>query len=338
MAHLLVLYNAPTLPADHPDTVAELDVLRTAQTIQGYLAEVGHDARLLAIGDDPSPLVEWLKSEKPAAVFNLFEGLAVMNETEAAVAGLLEWFGVPFTGCPASAMVVCRQKALAKRLFKGAGLPTADFMLVSDDQLSNPPQPPSWPVFVKPANEDASAGIDIGSVVSTHFELCQRLSYLARHYRPPFLVETYLEGREFNIGVIDDPEPLALPISEIVFSPPAELKDWKPIVTYASKWHTGSAEDLATSPRCPAEVSPALSDKLCDLALAAYRLTGCRDYARVDLRTDATGQPFILEVNPNPDLSLDAGLARALAASGRTHRAFAIKLVERLLQGQAGQR
>jgi D-alanine-D-alanine ligase len=333
MAQVLVLFNAPTLPADHPDAVAERDVLNSVEIIHGYLAEAGYEARRLGISANPGPLVEWLATEPPDAVFNLFEGTAVMNQTEATVAGILEWHGVPFTGCPMSAMVVCRQKALVKNLLRGAELPTADFVLIDDEPaLASVAWKGSWPVFVKPANEDASVGIELGSVVATPLELRERLRWLARRYRPPFLVEAYLPGREFNVGVIDDPTPIVLPVSEIVFAPPTDDPSWKPVVTYASKWQPGSAEDLAALPRCPAAAPPALAEELRTLALAAYRLTGCRDYARVDLRLDAAGKPNILEVNPNPDFSPDAGLARALAASGRGHREFALRLVERLLK------
>lgn len=342
MANLLVLYNAPTLPADHPHAAAEADVLNTADAVAGHLASVCHDVRRLGLAEDPMPLVELLKRLRPDAVFNLFEGTAVCGQTEAVVAGILEWFGVPFTGCPMPAMVLARDKALTKRLLRGAGLPTADFVLVEADRLADPPAPSAWPAIVKPSNEDASVGIDLGSVVEDLAGLKARLALLARTLRPPFLVEAFIDGREFNVGVIDDPGPTALPVAEIIFDeralargdprPCAGRSSWRPIVTYASKWEPGSPEDLAALPRCPAEVEPKLEGKLKELALAAYRLIGGRDYARIDFRTDAEGNPFILEVNPNPDYGPNAGLARMLAASGRSHREFTVRLAERLLR------
>jgi D-alanine-D-alanine ligase len=114
--------------------------------------------------------------------------------------------------------------------------------------------------------------------------------------------------------VIALPDPTALPVAEIVYR--MAPGQW-PILTYGAKWDVGSAEDLASLPRCPAEIGPVLADRLGALAVSAFRACGCRDYARVDFRMDTRGEPMILEVNPNPDVDPHAGLARAMNVSGR---------------------
>jgi len=322
---VLVLYNKPTLPADHPDAVSEADVLHTVDFVAAALAQAGLAVDRLGLSEDPRPLLQWLDQNRPDVVFNLFEGTAGRGETEAFAAGLLDWLRLPYTGAPPAAMLLARDKALAKRLFRGAGLPTADFVVVHAP--TDPVALTQWPAFVKPAAQDASVGIDHGSVVRNETELRARLRWLADRYPPPYLVETYLAGREFNVAIIDDPEPTVLPLAEIIFD--RGQPDLWPIVSYASKWAPGSREDLAALPRCPADVEPTLARTLADLALAAYRLVGCRDYARIDLRTDESGQPFLLEVNPNPDFGPEAGLARALKASGRDHAAWTAALCQR---------
>lgn len=322
---VLVLYNLPTVSSDHPAATAEADVLHTVDFVAAALAQVGWEVDLLGINDDPQPLLQQVADRRPDVVFNLYEGTAQRSETEIYAAGLLDWLRLPYTGAKPAAMLLARDKVLAKRLFRAAGLPTADFVVVSDATAAVPVT--SWPVFVKPATQDASVGIDHGSVVGSAAELARRLRWLADHFPPPYLIETYLPGREFNVGIIDDPEPVVLPISEIVFD--RSQADLWPIVSYASKWEPGSREDLAAVPHCPAEVDPALQHRLTDLALSAYHLIGCRDYARVDLRTNAEGEPFILEVNPNPDFSPGAGLARAMKVSGRDQAAWTIALCHR---------
>jgi D-alanine-D-alanine ligase len=169
---------------------------------------------------------------------------------------------------------------------------------------------------VKPESEDASLGIDQGSVVRDTEALAERIATVQRSHGPNALVESYLPGPEYNAGILALPEPTPLPIAEVVYTP--QDGHW-PILTYAAKWTAGSAEDLASPVRCPAEISAERSNLLGALAVSAFRATGCRDYARVDFRLDEQGQPMILEVNPNPDLDPTAGLARAIRVSGRDY-------------------
>jgi D-alanine-D-alanine ligase len=136
-------------------------------------------------------------------------------------------------------------------------------------------------------------------------------------------------GREFSIALVERPHLVALPISEILFldairKPDVENHAW-PIVTYDAKWKPGSRDYQATPPNYLAIVEPQLAVRLAELAVRAYRLLACRDYARVDFRVTPTGQPYILEVNPNPDFGQEACLAGSLAAAGRTHAEFTME-------------
>ncbi len=326
-ARVLILYNEPVLPADHPDAVSEREILETVEAVHDYLTAAGYGVSRLAVGRDPAPLLSGLCEHRPDVVFNLFEGLADVGHTEAHVAGLLDWLGLPFTGCPHQALSLARDKHLAKYLLQGAGLPTPGFFVVED--LPVPDCPLDWPVIVKPANQDASVGLDQGSVVTDQLRLSDRVAHLLGAYGPPVLVEQFIAGRELNVGLIEAPDLRVLPPSEILFQE-AGPEYW-PIVTYDAKWKPGSRDYEATPPRYPAEVSPRLREKLEALAARAFRVLGCRDYARVDFRVRAVGEPYILEVNPNPDFSPTAGLAGGLASAGLTHAQFTLQLVERAL-------
>jgi D-alanine-D-alanine ligase len=132
-------------------------------------------------------------------------------------------------------------------------------------------------------------------------------------------VEEFLDGREFNIAVVG-PDPVVLPVSEIDYS---TMPSEKPrFVSYNAKWEPESTEYKSTVPVCPAHILEAPAQRLRHLALRAFQLTGCRDYARVDVRMDREGRPHILEINPNPDLSVDAGLARSLRTHGWRYNDF----------------
>jgi D-alanine-D-alanine ligase len=326
-SHILVLYNLPTLDPAHPEAESEREALETAAIVAEELQASGHRLSRLGINHDPMPLLHLIREDRPAAVFNLFEGTAMQGQTEATVAGLLEWAQVPFTGSPSLALTIARDKPRAKLLLQGAGLPTPAFRMA--DQLPVSAEGLNWPVILKPAREDASIGLDQESVVSSPGQLNERTERLLRSYGPPVLIEEYVAGREFNLTVIEDPSPRVLPIAEIAFAT-AEPNLW-PIVTYDAKWKPESRDFLASPPRCPADVAPHLEEQLRWLALQAFQLLGCRQYARIDFRVDDRGHPFILEVNPNPDLHPDSGLAKTLLVVGISHAQFTGSLIEELL-------
>jgi D-alanine-D-alanine ligase len=324
---VLILYNEPVLPAGHPDFESEHEVLHTVDVVAGTLHGAGYHVTRLGANTDPGVLLGGLREHRPDVVFNLFEGTADHGHTEAYVAGLLDWLGLPFTGSPAHTLCLARSKPLTKHLFQGAGLPTPRFFVV--DEGPAPECDLTWPVIVKPATQDASVGLDQGSVVTDQARLHERVDYLLRTYGPPVLVEEFIRGRELNVALIEAPDLRILPISEVLFvdSDPA----YWPIVTYDAKWKPGSRDYEATPARYPADVQPDLAGRLGALAQQAFRLLGCRDYARVDFRVPPSGKPYLLEVNPNPDFNPTAGLAGGLGSAGLTHAQFTVDLVRHAL-------
>lgn len=326
-ARILILYNEPILPPGHPDFESEHDVLNTADAVAGFLEAAGFAVSRLGGGRNVDALLAGLREQRPDAVFNLFEGFADQGDTEAHVAGLLDWLGIPFTGCPAPALALAHRKHLSKFLFRGAGLPTPDFLVV--DGPAVPACPIPWPVIVKPAQQDASVGLDQGSVVTAAVQLEDRVRHLLARYGPPVLVEEFIAGRELNVAVVEAPEARTLPVGEILFLDQGP-GSW-PIVTYDAKWRRDSRDFKATPAKYPADVDPGLAGRLKAFACRAFRLLGCRDYARVDFRVRPSGEPLLLEVNPNPDFNPTAGLAAGLAAAGLTHARFTADLVRAAL-------
>jgi len=326
-ARVAVLYNAPSLPPDHPDHSSEADVVEVAHAVAGSLCDRGYDAAPLPASPPVVDLVRNLADFAPDVVFNLIEGFGGSSGGEGHVSGLLELLGLPYTGCPPEAQMLGHSKGKTKALLRGLGLPTAPFAVVEAGEPV-PDWPGPWPALVKPESEDASLGIDQRSVVESPGALALAVERLRASHPGGLLIEAYLPGREFNVGVLALPVPEALPVAEIVYEVPQGA--W-PILTYAAKWAEGSAEDLASRPRCPAEVDAELVGRLSRLAVAAFRATGCRDYARVDFRLDGEGSPMILEVNPNPDIGPEAGLARAIRAQGLDHGATLARLVEQAI-------
>ncbi|HWE36827.1 MAG TPA: D-alanine--D-alanine ligase [Isosphaeraceae bacterium] len=325
-----VLFNAPTLPREHPEYASEAGVVAAARGVARALKEHGFKAWPLAAKPPLDRLVRRLRRQKPEVVFNLIEGFGGHSGGEAHITALLELMGLPYTGCPPEAQALCRHKGATKALLRGFGLPTAPFAVVGP---GDPLPGDLWggPVVVKPEAEDGSLGIDQGSVVADPARLAEQVGKVRAGHAGRVLIEKYLSGPEYNVGVVEIDGPVALPVAEVVYDVPEG--QW-PILTYAAKWAEGSAEDRASPVRCPAQVEPALADRLSDLALAAFRATGCRDVARVDFRLDESGMPNILEVNPNPDLDPSAGWARALNASGREYGETLAGLVRKVLSAE----
>ena len=327
-----VLFNAPMLPPDHPDSASEADVAEVARVVAEGLVRQGFDAWPLPAAPPVGKVIGRLTEEAPDIVFNLIEGFGGQSGGEAHVTGMLELLGLPYTGCPPEAQALCHSKARTKTLLRGSALPTAPFEVVRSGEPV-PRWAGPWPAIVKPEAEDASLGIDQSSVAESPEAIVEAVARLRVGHGGDVLIEAYLPGREFNVGLLALPEPEALPVAEIIYDVPAG--SW-PILTYAAKWAEGSAEDLASGPRCPAEIEPGLAESLSSLAVEAFRATGCRDYARVDFRLDAEGAPMILEVNPNPDIGPSAGWARALRASGRDYEATLARLVVQAEHRRAG--
>jgi D-alanine-D-alanine ligase len=201
-----------------------------------------------------------------------------------------------------------------KALLQHKGLPTPAFALAKLDEKFNLPDTLNFPLIVKPPYEDASQGISCDSVVENRRALLKRISYIHEIYQQPALVEEYIPGRELNVAILGSSKPQVLPLSEITFAP--ELA--RAIVCFDSKWSPESAAYRGTKPVCPAQLNPKDRLLINMIATRAYQLLGCRDYARVDIRLN-NHTPYILEVNANPDISPDAGLARSAMSTGLSY-------------------
>ncbi|NLC69937.1 MAG: ATP-grasp domain-containing protein [Desulfuromonadaceae bacterium] len=305
------------------DRTSEEGAEHQAHAVAAALEELGHKARLVPLGASLTAFVNDLQETSADLVFNLCEGFWGESRMEMNVAALLEMIGIPCTGSPPLCLGVTQNKTLTKALLIQHGLPTPKSITVRGEYLFARAQNLSWPLIVKPATEDASLGIAPESVVTDEKSLQERVRYVHNHYQQAVLVEEYIDGREFNVSVLGDRKPRVLPLAEIRFDPSLP---WK-LVTYAGKWHENSAEFTGTQVVCPPQVSVREDFLVRDVALRAYKLLGCRDYARVDIRL-REGVPYILEINANPDISADAGLARSARASGLDYP----QLIERIIR------
>jgi D-alanine-D-alanine ligase len=323
-----IAFNAyDPLTANKVDRASEESVEQTAKEVLTAVTELGYSTFIIPLQKSFMHFLQRLKTLNADVLINLCEAFHGRPQLEANVAAALELLGIPFTGNDSRTLALCLNKFKTKAVLKSSGLPTAAAVLVdSPDQKIDI----SFPLIVKPNTEDASLGIHPDSVVRDEESLRRQLHRVQDVFAEPALVEAFIEGREFNVAVMDVEKPEALPVSEIDFT---GLPEGQPtICSYAAKWLPDDVLFQATPPICPAKIDDALRAKLQEIAVNAFLACECRDYARVDFRVDKKGRPFILEVNPNPDISLNAGYARALQAAGVEYKAFWKQMIEKAMR------
>lgn len=317
---LVILYDSGARDAAPGWTPEDIrSVMQPVNQIAEILGDRGYEARRVAVRHD----LRWLAEARRAdLVFNLCEGIHGVSRFEDMVTSTLELAGVPFTGCRAWTTIVCHNKALLNALLQSMGLPIPRWFLPRGHKL---PKDFPLPAIVKPAAEDASVGIDQGSVVTTKSALTQRIARLTEEFND-VVVQQYIAGREIAVGFVGN---TVLPVSEIDF---AKLPDgsW-PILSFDAKWTKGSSDDLGTQPVVPARIDADLEKQVIAVAREAWQAVEGTGYGRVDLRVDEDGQPWIIEVNPNPDISDDAGLSRMAQAAGWTFPELIVRIAEAAL-------
>jgi D-alanine-D-alanine ligase len=310
---IAIVYNDPYLHEEEGKKSSENPVLDSLDAFICALRELKRPYKILRIDQDNSvEIIQELIQQRYEMVINLCEDISGNNLREPNVPALLELLGIEYTGSGPLALGLTCYKDRSKHLLKGAGLKTPAFF-VTDHEMEKVPI--DFPLIVKPQHEDASIGIHYDSVAYDLEHLNKKIEYIRETLKQPSIVEQFIDGREFNVGVIGNPGEV-LPIAEINFDglPEGHAK----ICSYEAKWHYGSVFDVGTKPVFP-ELSPKLKQSITTAALKAYELFQARDYARVDMRVDQKGVPYILEVNCNPDLCPGAGFFRAFSLNGRTY-------------------
>src|SRR6185369_1336876 len=251
------------------------------------------------------------RRDPPDCVVNLVEFFHDDPEQEHNVPALFELLNIPYTCNRPLALSLCQKKPQAKALLAACGLPTPRGIVI--DALPVPRQIDlRYPLIVKPAHDDASGGIDAGSVVHDRAQLEARVKQVLSENAMSALVEEYIAGRELHCAILGTE---ALPLYEMRFKGGVDDqgRELPHIITYRAKWDPYSRDHYAVESKCPADnLSPELVARVQAVALAAFRAVECRDYARVDMRLDEDGNPYILEVNPNPDLADSCAFAQCV--------------------------
>ena len=332
----VVLYNAANImqkEGSEEKLYASNIIREEVGAIEESLRDGGFHPCVLSVEYFSKDLVQTLLEISPKFVFNLCEEINGKCELEMCIAGVLELMGIPYTGSDPFALGLALNKFHVKQILRSAGIPTAKASLCHPGQEFMIPRGMRFPMIVKPSREDASLGINSRSVCHTAEQLERQILYVHEVYEQEALVEEYLDGREFNVSVVGDREPEVLAVQEIDF---VGLPEGEPrIVSYRAKWDEESPFYNCTVPICPAVIPKRLENRIKDIAIRSHLCVGCRDYSRVDMRTDSRGNLYVLEVNPNPDISPNAGFARAARTAGYSYSEIILKISEEAMERRA---
>ncbi len=314
---VVLLYNVDS--SWTADEVREAEQYLT--TMADALAHHGHPVELAQVRRDVAgPLCRLDPREQ--VVFNWCEGLDGVPRSYDRIPPVLEELGFAYTGATAWTLAMTQDKAATKTILDQLNIPTPAWRAFrSPDEIEH------WDIFpaiVKPAAEHCSFGITDGAVVSDIEQLRERVATIVEMYGGQALVEDFIEGREFNVSIWGNGRPAPLPLYEIDFSAIPDPRHR--LVDFDAKWTKGSYSFEHTPARCPAEVDDDLAERIRGVAMGAYRALRLRDYGRIDMRV-RDRQPYVLDVNSNPDITIDGGFAKTAAAAGYDYGAAISRII-----------
>lgn len=302
--------NQPKPDGVPPDAFADFDHIETVDAIRAALETDGHTTVFLQ-ADRELPYA--LRETKPDICFNIAEGLGG-DAREAQVPALLEMLGIPYTGSRVLTNGISLDKTLTKRIWRDRRLPVAPFQeFTAGDETLRPEL--KFPLFVKPAREGTGMGVDVKAIVQNEKELRERAQYIINVYQQPALVETFLPGREFTVGILGRADAKRYSRHPEWYEkdgfhrfPVLELDSSRSVTPWVYSNEAKSKEvgaDGAPGYFCPAEIEPELEKKLKHLALRAHQLLNALDVSRTDIRLDDEGNPRLMEINTLPGLTPD---------------------------------
>ena len=305
---VLILMHKDLVP---PDEVNGHDVKtvawRTEYDVVSTLKKLGHDVYPLGVKSDLDVIQSAVESWKPDIAFNLleeFDGVAVYDQH---VVSYLELLHLPYTGCNPRGLMLGRDKVLTKKVLSFHRIPYPEFIEVPQGRSVKRPKSLPFPLIVKSVSEEASLGISQASIVEDDDKLSERVAFIHNSVGSGALIEQYIEGREFYVGVIGNGQLQALPVWELIMDKLPD--DAKRIATERVKWSRKYQKKYGITSREAGNLPDGKAQDIQDLAKRVYRALGLSGYARIDMRMDADGQLYVLEANPNPQIAEDEDFA-----------------------------
>jgi D-alanine-D-alanine ligase len=315
---------------DPPEGQDYSELLRTEEWkneahILKALRALGHRPRIFGVRDDVLPLVRELTERKPDLVFNLCEGFGGDRRFEPHLVDLLELLGVRYTGAGPTALRVCKDKGMAKKILAFHHIRVPRFVTSRRVQPISSLPGFSYPAFIKPLDLEASEGIAQGSLADTERDALERVRFLHDKHEADAIVEEYVEGRELYVGVLGNERLTVFPPRELFFRkvPEGEPK----FATFKAKWDDAYRKRWGIDTGPAAAIERPVMRQLTEVCKKVYRYFQLRGYARIDLRLTPRGEVVFLEANPNPTIAADEDFALSAKAGGLSFDELVARIV-----------
>ncbi|MEY2480581.1 MAG: D-alanine-D-alanine ligase [Verrucomicrobiota bacterium] len=325
---VLVLFDGTRPTKIDQDFSAEMKTedWKTEANVMAALGTLGYIAEHLAIYDDLDLVRQKMESFAPDVLFNLVEQFKNNPGFDQNIVSLLEMQGVPFTGCGATGLTLCKHKGISKKILSYHGINVPNFVVIPRGQRIARLKRPSFPMVVKPVKEEASYGISRASFVETDEQFRERVTFIHEKYQSDVIAEQYIDGRELYASLMGNTRLLVFPIRELVFRdvPPNEPK----MATYRAKWDEEYRKRKGLQNQAADDLDPALVNEIVETCKRIYRLLTIDGYARIDLRLDAQNKIYFIEANPNPHLAADEDFAQSAEKAGLSYP----QLIERIIR------
>lgn len=307
---------------------------KTEANVLAALGELGYTTEHLAIFDNLDLLRQKLEAFAPDVIFNLADQFKNNRGFDQNIASLLEMQGVPFTGCGATGLVLCKHKGTSKKILGYHHIHVPNFVVIPRGQRIARLKRPKFPLLVKPVKEEASYGISQASFVTSDEQFRERVAFIHEKHDADVIAEEYIEGREFYVSVMGNLRLTVFPIRELVFGevPPNEPK----IATYKAKWDEEYRKRWGLQNQFPEGLEPALVAQIEEVCKRIYRLLTIEGYARIDLRLTAANEIYFIEANPNPILAADEDFAQAAGKAGLTYPQLIDRIIRQAMKAVRG--
>jgi D-alanine-D-alanine ligase len=324
---ILVLTHEDLVPPDSLEGLSEKEILSVQKEydVASGLRELGHEVQVLGVSHDLVPIRQHVEGFRPHVVFHLlmeFQDIAIY---QAHVASYLELLRVRYAGCNPRGLLLARDKALSKTILRYHRIPAPLFTVFPLGRTIRVPRRLGYPRIVKSVDEEASLGIAQASVVHDEEKLRERVAFVHRRLGTHAIAEQYIPGRELTIGVMGNERLQTFPVWEMFFEKLPDRSE--PIATERVKWDPAYQRRVGIDTGPAKELPGPLGERIARLARRTYRALSLSGYARIDLRLSEDGRVYVIEANPNPDLSREEDFAESAKAAGLSYP----KLLQRIV-------
>lgn len=325
---VLLLVHEDQVPPDSIEglTAEEINLFKVEYDVREALQTLGHEVQLLPVADEVAPIRRAIEEFRPHVAFNLLLHFHGVGLYDAHVVSYLELLKTPYTGCNPRGLMLASDKALSKKILAYHRIPVPGFAVAPRGRKTRVPRRLRFPLFVKSVAEHASMGISQASIVKDEKALRSRVEFVHEHVGTDAIIEEFIEGRELTIGVLGNERLTTFPVWELIFENLPESS--AAIQTSRVKWNLEYQKKIGLTSRAAQDLPAGAAERIAKRAKRIYRALYMSGFARIDMRMDDEGRAWVLEANPNPDLSWREDFAESAESAGICYE----ELIERILR------